>query len=105
MRAVVAHIEAHPETYDQMVPWHSECGTLHCFAGKAQILSGKYAERINLSWVPSEYTYQDARVWLDLNSAECCDVFWSHATLEGICRLIDQTERLHNAVEMAPHAP
>ena len=56
LKQIIDHIEAHPETWNQG-DWR--CGTTHCLAGHAQIMSGKFA---NLSTVR-----YDARIWLELS--------------------------------------
>jgi hypothetical protein len=43
LRAVLAHIDAHPELHDQRAfDTRTECGTAHCVAGWACLLSGQY---------------------------------------------------------------
>lgn len=52
---VMNQIIEHPETWDQS-NWH--CGTSHCFAGWAQVMSGKNPSDLSAS--------DDAREWLGL---------------------------------------
>ena len=61
---VLDQITAHPETWDQ-TDWH--CGTTHCFAGWAQLLSGQ-PENV-------ETVRRDARMFLDLSYAEADFLF------------------------------
>ncbi|MGL5937068.1 MAG: hypothetical protein ACRCZI_15765 [Cetobacterium sp.] len=63
-KKVLAQIEAHPETWNQKM-WH--CGTTHCFAGWAQVLSGKQANE--------DTARRDARVYLDLSIYEADYLF------------------------------
>jgi hypothetical protein len=70
-KKVLDHIEAHPETWDQAT-WH--CGTSHCFAGWAQIMSGKEADQ--------KTVVGDAREWLDLSSADAAWFFRGDAKLQ-----------------------
>lgn len=73
LRAVLAHIEAHPETWCQQ-EWH--CGTTHCFAGHAQIMAG---------CEPSDYTARrDARRWLGLTDLEASTLFRATNELEDL---------------------
>jgi hypothetical protein len=58
LRATLAHIEAHPETWNQQM-WSNECGTAFCFAGHAVVLSGctvnPEREQVLLDTVPAEF--------------------------------------------------
>ena len=68
---VLQQIESHPETWEQ-TRWH--CGTKHCLAGWAQILSGKE---------PNDNTVRrDARAFLDLSMAEADYLFDSWCSVE-----------------------
>ena len=68
--AVIAKITENPACWDQM-KWH--CGTVHCFAGWAQILSGRQAD--------GPTTRRDARKWLELTLAEADYLFAGQRTL------------------------
>lgn len=76
-KLVLDHIKAHPETWDQEV-WH--CGTHHCFAGWAQILSGvsliEYATPQGEDTTP-----QVARKFLDVSQKEADYLFSARRTL------------------------
>jgi hypothetical protein len=65
-RAVVEYIKAHPEEYNQK-SWHSSCGTTACFAGRAQIMSGKAPDK--------DTTRRDAKIWLGLTKNEADYLF------------------------------
>jgi len=69
-KLVLDKITSCPDEWDQWV-WH--CGTTHCFAGWAQILSGKPADR--------DTVRRDARVFLDLSSIEANYLFEAARTL------------------------
>ncbi len=77
-RRVLEHIKAHPEDWDQSV-WH--CGTTRCFAGHAQIMSGKPADHTTAR--------RDARAWLDLSSAEANYFFAKWLALIDFERAVD----------------
>ena len=68
---VLAQIEVHPETWKQD-SWH--CGTQHCFAGHAQILSGRPAD--------DKTARRDARIFLDLSRVEADYFFQAYRTLK-----------------------
>jgi hypothetical protein len=72
-RKVLDQIEAHPETWNQSF-WH--CGTTHCFAGWAQILSGKPADDGTVR--------RDARIYLDLSLIEADYLFAPQRTLDDL---------------------
>lgn len=72
-RQVLEQIENHPETWDQ-TDWHSDCGTAHCFAGWAQILSG--------APIVKGHARRDARIYLDLSRDEADYYFNGDRTLE-----------------------
>ena len=72
-KLVLKQIKEHPETWNQK-KWH--CGTSHCFAGWAQILSGKE---------PDQFTVRkDARVFLGLSRPEANYYFAGSRTLEEL---------------------
>ena len=56
IQKVIDVIEDNPHSWNQDF-WH--CGTTHCFAGHAQILSGKQANKATVR--------KDARIFLDLD--------------------------------------
>lgn len=72
-KLVLTQIKNHPETWNQKY-WH--CGTAHCFAGWAQILSGKPAD--------STTARRDARIFLGLSAAEAEYYFHSERTLSEL---------------------
>lgn len=66
---VVAVIKEHPENWDQSI-WH--CGTSHCFAGHAQLLS---VGHLPDAYISDASTLQvsvreDAAAWLDLSKGD-----------------------------------
>jgi hypothetical protein len=75
LKRVVAHIEAHPETWNQS-EWH--CGTTHCLAGHAQIISGKKPDEdsvwpdakkfLGLKRVESQYLFRPWRTLADFHA-------------------------------------
>lgn len=74
-KKVLDHIEAHPETWNQR-HWHSDCGTAHCVAGHAQIMSGKEL---------NETTARiDARAFLGLDAYQASYAFASLRTLQEL---------------------
>ena len=100
-RQVIAHILAHPESWNQAV-WHSDCGTEHCYAGLAQMFSMTQEWRpLDSSldskgwrwlWNGSSKTTQrsidhvirDAREWLDLTDEEAEYLFDAHRNLQEL---------------------
>jgi hypothetical protein len=70
-KKVLDTIEANPACWRQDA-WH--CDSSHCFAGWAQILSGKRAD--------SYTTRRDARIFLDLSAVDADYFFAAHRTLE-----------------------
>lgn len=70
-KKVLDLIEANPECWKQ-TSWH--CRTQHCFAGHAQILSGKMAN--------DDTVRRDARIFLDLSKPEADYFFAGERTLE-----------------------
>ena len=72
-RRVLDQIEQHPDTWDQS-QWH--CGSTHCFAGWAQLLSGKTSNE--------ETTRRDARIYLDISIHEADYFFDARRTLEEL---------------------
>lgn len=70
-KLVLDKIISDPEHWNQR-SYH--CGTSHCFAGWAQIISGK---AINI-----KTTRQDARIFLGLTKSEADFLFSSHRNLE-----------------------
>lgn len=63
-KLVLDHIKSNPTCWVQTY-WH--CGTSHCFAGWAQILSGKAEDE--------DTARRDARVFLDLPASEADYLF------------------------------
>ena len=72
-RRVLDQIEQHPDTWDQS-QWH--CGSTHCFAGWAQLLSGMPAN--------DETTRRDARIYLDISIHEADYFFSPHRTISEL---------------------
>ena len=70
---VLDQIIAHPKTWDQRA-WH--CGTEHCFAGWAQVLSGQPVSVVNVR--------RDARVYLDISAYEAAWLFGAARTLDEL---------------------
>ena len=68
---VIAKITENPDCWDQ-TEWH--CGTTHCFAGWAQILSGRQADGAT--------TRRDARRWLELTWSEANYLFDAKRTIK-----------------------
>lgn len=76
-KKVLDHIKAHPESWDQG-QWHSDCGTAHCFAGHAHIMSG------NPMW---GFANVSAMKYLGLTDSEASYLF-------GMDRKIEDFERV-----------
>lgn len=70
---VIDQITQHPETWDQEV-WH--CGSTHCVAGWAQVMSGNAEDELTAS--------EDARTYLELARHEAQYVFSPERTLEEL---------------------
>ena len=70
---IIAKIEADPESWNQKA-WH--CETKHCYAGYAQILSGKGSNNILVR--------HDARLWLQISKKEANYLFSRERTLEDL---------------------
>lgn len=82
---VIAYIEAHPEQWDQAY-WHHPCKTAHCYAGIAQILSGKtYTKHEDVV----DNTRVDAMDWLELTTYEASQAFHGINSLPVLKRLPD----------------
>jgi len=79
LRAVLAHIEAHPETWKQS-SWH--CGTSHCFGGWAQIMAGRPASDASVR--------ADARKWLGLTRYEADLLFDGYNSIETIREVVTE---------------
>jgi hypothetical protein len=77
-KQVLDQIQQHPETWKQDT-WH--CGTTHCFAGWAQILSGCEAN--------TDTARRDARIWLDLSIAEADWLFSPMSTMENFVEMLE----------------
>jgi hypothetical protein len=73
---IIEQIEKHPETWNQKL-WH--CGTTHCYAGWAQIFSGKEPDSITV--------IHDAIEWLGLTTREAIIAFNSDNTLDFLKKL------------------
>ena len=77
-KLVLAQIENHPETWNQGT-WH--CGSSHCFAGWAQILSGNLANNNTVR--------RDARIFLGLSLREANYYFSSSRTLDELKTILE----------------
>jgi hypothetical protein len=73
---IIEQIEKHPETWDQS-EWH--CVTTHCYAGWAQIFSGKEPD--------SGTVIHDAKEWLGLTRRGVFIAFSGDNTLEFLKKL------------------
>ena len=78
LKQVLAHIEQHPEEWDQS-RWH--CGSSHCFCGTAQILAGYLPDRGKL--------VAQVREWLDLSQHEFRLLSSTTNTLTDLHRHVD----------------
>ena len=81
LQKVIDVIEDNPHSWNQK-QWH--CGTTHCFAGHAQILSGKKEDEITVR--------TDARIFLDMNFHKFNWVVSSIRTLEDFKSLLNDTD-------------
>ena len=80
IKMVLDKIKAEPHLWDQD-HWHSFCGTRHCFAGWAQVMSGN---------LPSEkYARQDAQAFFEMDDNVASYAFWSRTTLEELEELLN----------------
>ena len=70
-----------PETWDQ-TNWHNECGTVHCFAGWAQIMSGNV-----MDWGSAK---SDAREWLGLTHLQADYVFHGARSLKELQHFLQE---------------
>ena len=77
-KKVLDQITAHPETWKQS-SWH--CGTQHCFAGWAQLLSGQPADENTVR--------RDARIYLDLSSDEATWLFEPETTIDNFTQFLN----------------
>ena len=77
-KLVLDKIKSDPEHWQQS-DWH--CGTKHCFAGWAQILSGKPAN--------NDTVRHDARIFLDLDSVTADYCFAYDATIKRLESVLD----------------
>lgn len=75
-KRVLDTIRANPESWNQW-DWHSECGTAHCFAGHAEILSGVRSDEFFY-----KTTFEIAKKWLGLTEREASYIFRSNRTME-----------------------
>lgn len=73
-KRVLDTIRANPESWNQHL-WHSECGTAHCFAGHAEILSGVRSDEFS-------HVFEIAQEWLGLTDKEASYIFKSSRTME-----------------------
>jgi hypothetical protein len=72
LKRVIDHITANPETWNQDT-FHSYCGTKHCIAGHAQIMSGipappRWTASVAANWLgitteQAEYLFGHERTW------------------------------------------
>ena len=80
--AIIAKIEADPGCWLQ-TNWH--CGTKHCYAGLAQIDSGKQPNASSVR--------VDARIWLGLNICDADWLFDVSRTLSDLKNFTPTTDR------------
>ncbi len=73
IKLVLDKIENNPECWDQ-TQWH--CGTSHCFAGWAQVLSGKEEDDATVR--------SDARLFFGFNNREASYYFDGYRTLNEL---------------------
>jgi hypothetical protein len=77
VKKVLDAIKANPESWDQ-TQWH--CGSSHCFAGHAQLMSGNPQD--------SRTTRRDARAFLDMSRVDADWAFAGHRTLDELKELL-----------------
>ena len=84
---VLDKIEAEPEHWEQS-RWHSSCGTKHCFAGWAQLMSGKED-----GWGCT--AREDAMEWLELTDVEAQHLFHTNRTIADFKEFL----KLHMSID------
>ena len=77
--AVIDEIVEHPERHDQ-AGWHSPCGTMHCFAGLADVQAGNVAPKGvkigSAEWEDwAELTSVRATEWLGITEDEADELY------------------------------
>jgi hypothetical protein len=92
LRMVMAHIEAHPEQWDQ-VDYH--CGTSHCFVGWGEILAGRGLLRMG------EHT-SFAMKWFGLSNSQTTVLAYGFNTLADLHRIVDKLCALAEPVQADP---
>lgn len=94
-KMVLDTIKRHPDQWDQ-TNWHGHyiCRTTHCFAGWAQILSG----REECGW----RTRKDAMDWLGLEDQDAIYLFHSGRTL-GELETFYVQHKMAEVFDRSPH--
>lgn len=84
-KQVLHEITEHPDKWDQ-TSWHRKrlfglCGSSHCFAGWAQLLSGRKAHDASAA--------THARLWLELTPVEALYLFDVNRTMEDFYTFLE----------------
>lgn len=85
-KEVLAQIESDPRSWDQKV-WHRNrgplgiCGSAHCFAGWAEILSGHKADYRTAAF--------HAQRWLEISDQEATYLFAVERTLKDFHKFLE----------------
>jgi hypothetical protein len=113
LQKTLAHIEAHPETWDQEL-WVNDCGTTACFAGHAVQLAGyelisytdylsseiEFTDYVEMDSLPEDITAQlnndyprvhvqdVARIVLGLSPGQAANLFRTFNTMPDLRRLV-----------------
>lgn len=87
---VLDQIMQHSETWNQS-SWHNECGTKHCFAGWAQVLSGNR--------ICGDTVEIDAGKWLQLNERQARYLYNPDRTVEDFQQFLKLQKELEEEKE------
>lgn len=87
LRAVLAHIEAHPETWNQAT---YDCGSSHCFIGWASQMAKEEGFRRHED--SYEYVWTYGARWLGLTYEQEGTIAHPRNTLEDLRRIVDEIE-------------
>lgn len=95
LRAVLAHIKAHPKTWNQEHwAWPTPCGTAHCFAGHAVVRAGYHivgqVAHHPTPGVPDEPARRVAKRILGLTDVEADRLFYCYNALEDLERIVEE---------------